>query len=69
MENFEEQASNLLNKYSSNSLLEECEKKLEESKKIWKQILEWQGACIRANLAIKSIKIKKKGEKWDSLAK
>lgn len=65
MENFEEQAQGIIDKYSSNSLLEECNRKLEESRKLCKTILEWQGACIRAGLAIKSIKVKRKGEKWD----
>lgn len=64
MENIEEQAQKIIN--SSINLIDECEKNLELQKikynKLKKQIIELEGALIRAGLPIKKIKYKSKNQ-------
>lgn len=68
MKNFFEEAEELISKHekSRDTMLLEAEQALEEATikylDLKKKLIEWQAACVRAQLAIKYIKYKGKKE-------
>lgn len=71
MRNIHEQAQEMLD--SKFNLIEECEQALKEQNRQWNilkhDIVEWEGALIRAGLSFKKIEYKGKTQqewrKWD----
>lgn len=72
MKNIEEQAQEMLN--NKLNLVEECKQALKEQNRRFEilkhDIVEWEGALIRAGLSFKKIEYKGKSQKewrkWDS---